>query len=68
MGDNFKRNFKLKKMENIKIKFLTEIKKGNKIYAGYIFASNLKQAKYLARQKGEKVIGHIPLDCNDCVK
>ena len=48
------------------IKFLTEYEKEDGMYGGHVFAKNLEEAKKLAKQKGEIVIGHIPPDCNDC--
>ena len=48
------------------IKFLTEYKKGDRMYGGHVFAETWEEAEVLAKQKGETVIGHIPPDCTDC--
>lgn len=50
----------------MKIKFLTEYKKENRLYGGHIFAENWEEAEKLATQKGETVVGYIPPDCDDC--
>ena len=48
------------------IKFLTEYRKEDGMYAGHIFAETWKEAEELAKQKGETVYGYIPPDCLDC--
>ena len=58
-------------MENVEkgkqlIKFLTEYKKEDGMYAGHVFAETWEEAEKLAKQKGETVVGYIPPDCDDC--
>ena len=48
------------------IKFLTEYKKEDGMYAGHVFAETWEEAEELAKQKGETVYGYIPPDCLDC--
>ena len=48
------------------IKFLTEYKKEDGMYAGHVFAETWKEAEELAKQKGETIYGYIPPDCLDC--
>lgn len=48
------------------IKFLTEYKKEDGMYAGHVFAETWQEAKELAKQKGKTVYGYIPPDCLDC--
>lgn len=49
-----------------KIKYLTEYEKEDGMYSGHVFAETWEEAKKLAKQKGETVIGHIPPGCTDC--
>lgn len=48
------------------VKFLTEYKKEDGMYAGHVFAETWEEAEELAKQKGETVYGYIPPDCLDC--